>query len=269
MPELPEVENVVTSIKPYLMGKKIIGADVFYPPVLKEEDEAIIMGERIGAITRRGKYILFHMSRGYLILHLRMTGQLFYRESKEERDKHTHVILHLDDGHYLAYRDVRKFGGFTFIEKDDLEGYFKNRLGVEPLSLGLDDFKKMVKGKKGPLKRTLLDQKWIAGIGNIYGDEILFDAGIHPLREGTDLNDEEMERLYQSMQKILLRAIERGGSSVKDYVDGEGKEGAYQKEHKVYGRKGAPCVVCGEPLVKIKVGGRTSVYCPCCQEGKE
>ena len=141
MPELPEVENVVRSLKPHIVGKQVIGAKVYHPPMLKEEDEAIIMGETIDNISRRGKYILFQMKRGYLILHLRMTGQLFYEALLGERDKHTHVILELDKG-YLSYRDVRKFGGFTFVE--DLEGYFKKRLGVEPLLVSFADFKEMV-----------------------------------------------------------------------------------------------------------------------------
>lgn len=268
MPELPEVENVVRSLRPHIAGKKIIEANIYYPPVLKEEDEAVIMGEVIEDITRRGKYILFHMSRGYLILHLRMTGQLFYEEDLNTVDKHTHVVFKLDDGAYLLYRDVRKFGRFTFVHKDALEEYFKQRLGVEPFSIDSSSFKDMVKKKKGPLKKTLLDQKWIAGIGNIYGDEILFDAGIHPLAEGSELTDEEIERLHKSIEKILKDAIKKGGSSVKDYVDGEGKTGSYQEEHRVYGHGGEPCSVCGEPLKKIKVGGRSTVYCPYCQRGR-
>ena len=265
MPELPEVENIVVSVASLLEEQEIESIEILHSTIVSGVPELFrkrVEGQRIKSLNRRGKYIVFELENGYVILHLRMTGQLLRGDLY---DKHTHLKIHLTNGQIISYRDVRKFGGFIFLEKDELEFYFKSRLGLEPLKMTYEAFEGMLKGKRAPLKKVLLNQKIIAGIGNIYADEILFYSGIHPQKNVESLSKKQKEKLYEGIYVILQTAIEEGGSSIRDYVNSEGKEGGFQDQHQVYGRKGKMCYRCQTPLEKTTVAGRTTVYCPKCQ----
>lgn len=266
MPELPEVENIVLSIAPLIMGQTIDYVEIIHPTIVAGNHALFkqgVEGQRVKGLNRRGKYILFEVTEGFIILHLRMTGQLL---AGDVNDKHTHFKFHLENGTVISYRDVRKFGGFIFVKREEIETYFKKRLGLEPLMMTYEEFEDALKGKKGPLKKILLEQKILAGIGNIYGDEILFYSGLHPLKRVEFLNRKQKLKLYEGIKVILDQAIAEGGSSIKDYVNSQGQKGGFQDMHRVYGRSGHLCYTCETPLVKTTVGGRTTVYCPTCQK---
>lgn len=276
MPELPEVEVVCRSLRKVLLGRRVQGFETDLPKLLKEpaEDEAYfqehLTGQAITAIARRGKYILIHLEKGdVLTVHLRMTGKLLYVEQSAPRGKHAHILMPLDDAHELRFDDVRQFGAFYLTAADQLariEGLAA--LGVEPLE---EDFtaeclQAMLAGKRQKLKAFLLDQHNIAGIGNIYADEILFQAGLHPETLAADVTlAEDILRLWQAIRDRLTQGIAGGGSSIKDYVDALGQSGSFQEQHRVYGRAGLRCVECGGLIEKIKVCGRTTCFCPNCQ----
>ena len=191
-----------------------------------------------------------------------MTGKLLFNG---EIGKHTHLRIDFTNGDYLIYNDVRKFGRINYLSNDELNIYLKTKVGLEPGLMELEAFKTKLMIKRGPLKKILLDQTIIAGIGNIYADEILFASGIHPLTETSKLKDEDYSILYDNIRGILEKAILAGGSTIRDYVNGDGTAGGYQDAHQVYGRGGKECIGCGCTLEKIKVAGRTTVYCPICQ----
>ncbi|AMP21034.1 hypothetical protein AZF37_07545 [endosymbiont 'TC1' of Trimyema compressum] len=265
MPELPEVENIVMSVATLLENQQIEFIEILDSVVVSGDIDLFrsnVEGQRIKHLNRKGKYIIFEMEKGYVILHLRMTGQLLKGDLE---DKHTHLKIHLANGKIVSYRDIRKFGGFFFLEKEQLNAYFESRLGLEPLKMTYEEFNGALKKAKGSIKKILLDQKIIAGIGNIYADEILFYAGIHPQKNVEYFSKRRKEKLYEGIYVVLQTAIEEGGSSIRDYVNSEGKEGGFQDQHQVYGRKGKGCYVCKTPLKKITVAGRTTVYCPQCQ----
>ena len=260
MPELPEVEVVCRSLRKVLLGRRVQGFETDLPKLLKEpaEDEAYfqehLTGQAITAIARRGKYILIHLEKGdILTVHLRMTGKLLYVEQSAPRGKHAHILMPLDDAHELRFDDVRQFGAFYLTAADQLariEGLAA--LGVEPLEedFTVERLQAMLAGKRQKIKAFLLDQHNIAGIGNIYADEIL---------------EEDILRLWQAIRDRLTQGIAGGGSSIKDYVDALGQSGSFQEQHRVYGRAGLRCVECGGLIEKIKVCGRTTCFCPNCQ----
>jgi formamidopyrimidine-DNA glycosylase len=262
MPELPEVETVVRSIAP-LVGRRIVSAEFRCLRVLRggdpEETAARLRGRRIAGVKRFGKFILISLAGGgYLVVHLGMTGRLLLGG---EIGKHVHAILTLDHG-VLLYEDSRQFGCIQFSE--DVPERIR-RLGPEPLEVTFEDFAAALRRRKTRAKALLLNQGFLRGIGNIYADEALFRAGIHPLAIASRLRRERARRLHQAIVAVLTEAIAAGGSSISDYVDANGRKGFFQISHRVYQRAGEPCVACGTPIRRVLVTQRSSHFCPKCQ----
>jgi formamidopyrimidine-DNA glycosylase len=222
-----------------------------------------LAGRRIESVTRRGKFILIALDQGTLTVHLGMTGKLLLEKAllEGEAGEHTHGVFHLDDG-MLLYHDPRQFGRIEF---SDGAPPRVARLGPEPLEIGFEEFRMRLK-RKTRMKALLLNQTFLAGLGNIYADESLFAAGIHPLAVANRLSTARAKKLYDAIRGILSHAIKLGGSSISDYVNGRGERGWFQMEHRVYGREGEPCANCGRPIRKILVAHRGTHYCPRCQE---
>ena len=263
MPELPEVETVTRSIAP-LVGRRIVSAEFRNLRVLRGGDPdhmaARLQGRRIAGIKRYGKFILISLDAGgYLVVHLGMTGRLLLAGPT---GKHTHAIVTLDRG-VLLYDDSRQFGRIQFSES------FPERLtklGPEPLEVPFPDFAAALKRRKTRIKALLLNQDFLRGMGNIYADEALFRAGIHPLAMASRLRGDRPRRLYDAMVAVLEEAIAAGGSSISDYVDAEGRKGFFQMSHRVYQRTGEPCVNCGTCIRRTLVVQRSSHFCPDCQK---
>jgi formamidopyrimidine-DNA glycosylase len=261
MPELPEVETVVRSVAAYLAGRRIVSTQFtsrFVTPGNRARLVRKLAGRRIESVTRRGKFILIALDQGTLTVHLGMTGKLLV---EGEAGEHTHGVFTLDDG-LLLYHDPRQFGRIEFSEGAPPR---VARLGPEPLEIGFDEFRARLQ-RKARMKALLLNQAFLAGLGNIYADESLFAAGIHPLTIANSLSAARASKLYTSIRGILSHAIELGGSSISDYVNGRGERGWFQMEHRVYGREGEPCATCGRPIRKILVAQRGTHYCPHCQK---
>lgn len=276
MPELPEVETVVKGLRPIVEDKKITDVEIRVEDLIGYPEDNIdkfkeeLIGSSICAVDRRGKYIIFELNIDKkMIIHLRMTGKLLVSEVEKYRDKHTHVIFSLDDGQEIRFNNVRKFGRIYLIDPDHPEqaGGFAE-LGPEPLSeeLSAEKFKKLFENRRGIIKSLLMNQKFIAGIGNIYADEILFLSGIRPDRTADTLTDMEKEKIYFNMRDILTKGILYGGTTFSDYVNAFGQEGSFQVELRVYQKEGEECFKCGTPIEKTKIGGRSTYYCPKCQK---
>jgi formamidopyrimidine-DNA glycosylase len=259
VPELPEVETVVRSLAARLKDRRIVAASFtsrFVTPGNRKRLASILTGRTIRSIARRGKFIVMTLDQGTLVVHLGMTGKLLIDGVSTP---HTHGVFTLDDG-VLLYNDPRQFGR---IEADSRR---VQKLGPEPLEIGLEEFTKRLRSRKSHVKPLLLNQKFLAGLGNIYVDEALFGAGIHPLATASRLTAARAARLHQSIRDVLTLAIEHRGSSTSDYVDAHGQRGNFQILHRVYGREGEPCVNCGTPIRKIVAGGRGTHFCPKCQK---
>lgn len=270
MPELPEVETVVRALRPRLVGRKVAGAQVVNPVVCPVAPRRL-RGAVLEEVARRGKYILFRLARGrsrpVLVFHLGMTGQLLLVPPAEPQDKHLHLILRFAGlAEELRFRDVRKLGGvclypsWNHLQEDLLE-----RLGPEAHTLTTRELTRVARAGSRPVKPLLMDQSKIAGLGNIYTDEALWRARIHPLRPSNSLSADELRNLARAVRTVLRRAIRERGSSVNDFLTPEGSPGRYQRRHAVYGRAGEPCPRCGEPVVRITVQGRGTHFCPRCQ----
>jgi formamidopyrimidine-DNA glycosylase len=262
LPELPEVETVVRSIAP-LVGRRIVSAEFRGLRVLRGGDPdrmaAALRGRKIVSIRRYGKFIVVSLSSGgYLVIHLGMTGRLLLGGAP---GKHTHVILTLDRG-VLLFDDSRQFGCFQYTEEFPAR---VARLGPEPLEVGVDEFSAALRRRKTRVKSLLLDQGFLRGVGNIYADEALFRAGIHPLARASRLRADRARRLHEAIVAVLTEAIAAGGSSISDYVDAEGRRGFFQISHRVYQRTGEPCVTCGTAIHRVLVAQRSSHFCPKCQ----
>jgi formamidopyrimidine-DNA glycosylase len=274
MPELPEVETIRRDLEDRIAGRRITAVrlppDSGKPvPVIKGIDEASfregVVGARIEAVSRRGKYLILHLDSGLmLVVHLRMTGRLLHRHQDEPADLFLRAVLVLDDGYELRFTDIRKFGGLWLA--NDMSQVTKD-LGPEPLSEGfqLDALAASLAGRKAPVKSLILDQRRIAGIGNIYADEACFNAGIDPRRLGGTLAPEEVLALHGAIREVLLFGVESRGASFRDYQDADGKSGNMQMYVKVFRRTGKPCYVCGTPIERVVVGGRSTHFCPTCQ----
>ncbi len=285
MPELPEVETIRRTLAPHLEGRTITGTEVMTPASLRglspEEFRSQVIGRAIEGVHRRGKYLLFNLGeRLFMVVHLRMTGRLVL---DGPADRHTRVSFRLDSGTSLQYVDVRRLGGIYLLkmvvrgEEVSLpsgrprpgravpEGLLN--LGPEPLSpsFSLDYLREGCHSRRVRIKALLLDQSFVAGIGNIYADEALFRARIRPDRRACDLQVTEVEALFEAVRAVLREAIEKRGTTFSDYVDGRGRAGGFREELAVYGRYGEACRRCGGELARAKVGGRTSTYCPRCQ----
>jgi formamidopyrimidine-DNA glycosylase len=273
MPELPEVETVRKTLKKLVSHKQIENVTIYWPKIIKNPLEIeqfidALKGETIEDIGRRGKFLIIYTDQYALVSHLRMEGKYGLYPKEDPADKHTHVIFHFKDGSELRYRDVRKFGTMHLYKKG--EEFLKPPLidlGPEPFS---EEFTKHYLAKKlektnRKVKPALLDQKIFVGLGNIYVDEALFRSGIHPERLANTLNEEEISRLHQEIIDTLSEAVEKGGSTIRSYVNSQGEIGMFQLELYAYGRKGEECKKCGTPLEKTTVGGRGTHFCPNCQ----
>ncbi len=273
VPELPEVETVRRRLAPVLEGATIAQADIVDPRLTRPVDPALVagalVGERIAAVERRGKYLLWRFESGRtLVVHLRMTGSLRHAPGGElPADAHRRATLGLDTGAALGYRDVRRFGTWELLDEAHLRPYLAARLGPEPLASGFTASRlgRILDGRRAPIKAVLLDQRRIAGVGNIYADEALWRARIHPRRPAGELGGDEVARLHRAVRVALRRGIELQGSTLRDYVTPDGGDGGMQHEFHVYGRLGEPCDRCGRPIERIVVAGRGTWLCPHCQ----
>lgn len=263
MPELPEVETVARSLAP-LVGRRIMTAEFRNLRILRGGDPdrmaASLKGRRVGGIRRYGKFILLSLDGGgYLLLHLGMTGRVLLGGAPS---KHTHAILTLDRG-VLLYDDSRQFGSLQYFAEFPAR---VARLGPEPLEVPFEEFAAALKRRKTSIKSLLLNQGFVRGVGNIYADEALFRAGIHPLAKACRLRRDRVQRLHDSLIEVLTEAIAAGGSSISDYVDAEGRKGFFQVSHRVYQRNGEPCITCGTAVRRLLVAQRSSHFCPRCQK---
>jgi formamidopyrimidine-DNA glycosylase len=272
MPELPEVETVRRTLEQLVVGRKIERVTVQLPRIIQRIEPEVfcreLIGQTIRGIGRRGKFLRIVMDQLVIVSHLRMEGRYGLFRADELIEKHTHVIFHFDDGMELRYKDVRQFGTMELFELgQELELPPLSKLGVEPLSETFTTvaLRRMLEGRSAPIKPLLLNQAYVVGIGNIYVDESLHRARIHPLRPAETLSPAEWTRLHEAIVLTLSEAIAMGGSSVKSYVNGQGEMGMFQQQLAVYGRKDQPCQVCGSSIVKTVVGGRGTHYCAHCQ----
>lgn len=274
MPELPEVETIRRIIEPQIIGRAIQKVEVLNKQVIASPDmEQFVESltkQKFSNMDRRGKFLIFQLeNRDKLFLHLRMTGQLLAMPSDYPAEKHTHLVLHLDNGMQLRYIDVRRFGRFWYIRKDESENITGiDKLGLEPFDekLTAEYLKNRLSRRKKTIKETLHDQSVIAGIGNIYSDEILYRCGIYPETKCLELSDAAWEKLSHEIPHELSLAIEENKMSSEEYLAGKGKEYRNTPFLKAYGHEGKICSICGSKFKKITISGRSSCYCPICQK---
>jgi formamidopyrimidine-DNA glycosylase len=270
VPELPEVETIANGLNKRVAGDRIESVWVgSKPEPLKSPAQEIsrtLEGAEIERVRRVGKHIVFDLqsarnsAASQWIVHLGMTGKMLIVSPETELPKHTHLVAKLRSGRELRFVDPRRFGRLEV-----RPGAFSGP-GAEPLEITTEEFAELFHASKAPIKAALLNQKLLHGVGNIYADEALFRAGVRPRRRANTLSRTELSKLHAGLQKVLKAAIAAGGSSVSDYVDADGEEGFFQIQHRVYGRKGKPCLRCKTPIKKIVVGGRGTHYCPNCQK---
>ncbi|MFP4661439.1 MAG: bifunctional DNA-formamidopyrimidine glycosylase/DNA-(apurinic or apyrimidinic site) lyase [Halanaerobiales bacterium] len=275
MPELPEVETIVTGLRELIVGhtiREVIVREkniIAYPSADKFKDD--LTDKKILAVDRRGKYILLRVEdHKTLVVHLRMTGRLLVKPTTIKYNKHTHVIFKLNNDIDLRFHNVRKFGRMYLVDTTESYGPAGGlaTLGPEPLSdeFTLDKFKDRIEKRKSNIKALLLNQKFLAGLGNIYVDEALFEAGVSPERRSDSLSESEKEEIYYAIRSVLKRGVEAGGTSFSDYLDARGGKGNFQKQLRVYQQEDKKCPVCGNIIIKKKIAGRGTHYCPTCQK---
>ena len=274
MPELPEVETVRRRLEPVLVGRRFDRVEILDPRLTHPEDPlevaAELVGERVEAVDRRGKYVLVRFESGRaLLIHLRMTGSLLHVAGNgfPKADPHRRAVVRLDDGSDVIYRDVRRFGTWLLAEPGEAEPYLDARLGREPLAQAFTAKRlgEAFAGRRAPVKAAILDQRRLAGVGNIYADEALWRAQIHPLRPAGELDEDALRALHRGIRAALRAGISRQGATLRDYRTPDGGSGRMQNEFKVYGREGEPCERCGRPIEKTRAAGRGTWFCPGCQ----
>ncbi len=281
MPELPEVETVARGLRQSILGRRILSVrlgktDFIDDPAALEQH---LPGRRIDAVDRFGKFMLLRLSAvaaserppengdsapASLLVHLGMTGQLAPSPAAQPHEKHTHVWMLLDDGRELRYTDPRRFGRMAYLAEAPLAEHLTT-FGADPLEVGAEEFAARIRQRRARIKALLLDQSVLRGVGNIYADESLWRAKIHPARLGAQLNEEQAETLRKVLQDILHKAIALRGSSISDFLDANGEPGEYQRHHRAYGREGKGCYRCGTSIRRAIVAGRSSYFCPRCQ----
>jgi formamidopyrimidine-DNA glycosylase len=271
MPELPEVEVIRRDLVPRIQGRRICEVSITERRLTRRrgtpaEVAATLLGCRVTALRRRGKFLFFDMEGESLVVRLGMTGQLLWTERRRgfERDQHTHAVLCFEGGGRVLYRDIRKFGEMFLLPTATAEQILG--IGIEPLDPGFTPraLRRVCQGKRR-IKTVLLDQTRIAGIGNIYADEALFRAGIRPTRRAASLRPEELRRLHAAIRQVLQAGILHRGSSISNYRDACGRPGRFAAQHRVYHRHGMPCLSCGTTIRRILLGQRGTHYCPACQ----
>lgn len=273
MPELPEVETVKKTLKALVIGETISEVVINWPKIIKEPTDTELFKDKIDNqtildIKRKGKFLLFELSDYTLVSHLRMEGKYGVFPHTDPFDKHTHIIFNFKSGKSLRYHDVRKFGTMHLYKKGhEMEVPPLNQLGPDPFEseYHLETIYPRVKSSKRVIKNILLDQNIIAGLGNIYVDETLYRAKIHPLRPGDSLSEEEVKTIMAEAEKTLSQAIEQGGTTIRSYVNSQGQIGMFQQQLFAYGQEDQPCKRCGQPIIKIKVSNRGTHYCRTCQ----
>lgn len=285
MPELPEVETIKNDLKRAILNKKIVSVIVNKKPVVKSNYNnffKILKNNSFKNISRIGKLLIFNLQANcYLLIHLKMTGQLVYCDKTKciagghevpggigkLPNKYSHIIFKFFDKSVLYFNDLRRFGYLKIVNEDELEK-IKSKFGIEPLTSGFtfEKFKEIFINRKKNIKAVLMDQALIAGVGNIYADEILFKAGVKPMRMAADIKQEELKKIFKTANEILKKAIKMRGTTFSNYVDSRGKKGNYTKMLKIYGREGEKCFRCGGVIKKIKLGGRGTRFCGRCQE---
>jgi formamidopyrimidine-DNA glycosylase len=273
VPELPEVETVRARLEPALLGRTLAHVEIFDPrltrPFEPAEVASSLTGERVEAVERRGKYLIVRFESGsVLLVHLRMTGSFRHaRADRSGNDAHVRAVVTLDDGSDVVYRDVRRFGTWLLVDASELDTYLDARIGREPLQRGFGPAALAARlvNRRAPVKAAILDQRTVAGLGNIYADEALWRARIHPLRPAGDVTADEVRALHRGIRGALRMGIARKGATLRDYAQPDGRRGSMQAEFRVYGREGEPCTRCGTPIEKTRAGGRGTWYCPTCQ----
>lgn len=278
MPELPEVETIRSQLEKLIVGKKIIKVEVSLPKMVKlslNKFRKIVVGSKIKSIRRRAKILIIGLSNNWSVLiHLKLSGRLIFRRkgeaSRDEDKKWNHLIYYFNDASRLFHNDLRQFGYVKLVKTDKLAEFFaKEKLGPEPLqkNFTFKDFLYILKLKpKAKIKQFLMDQKNLSGIGNIYSDEILFLARIHPLRRVGGLKQNEIKKVFNAIKKILAEALKLRGTSKDMYLDARGEKGEYMPQLKVYGHEGEKCKRCGGVVERLKIGGRSAHYCSICQK---
>lgn len=287
MPELPEVETIVLDLNKKIIGKKIKGVEINLPKIVQNKKKHFLdylIKNKVEKIDRRGKLIIFYFSKPsnlYLLVHLKMTGQLIYKNNNKViagghsqdktlddlPNKYSHVIISYSDQEKLIYNDVRQFGYLKLVDQEGLAQAL-SKFGVEPLGVDFtqDLFENLISKKKKNIKAFLLDQDKIAGIGNIYADEILFESGVLPDRNIQDLSKSDIKNIYINIKKVLQKAVKYRGTTFNDYRDADGNKGNFVSQLKVYGRDGEDCKKCNTKIEKTKVAGRGTHFCPKCQK---
>jgi formamidopyrimidine-DNA glycosylase len=272
MPELPEVETVSRGLRSRALGRRIIAVEVRHPGVIvgsPEQFAAELQGRAIVSVRRKGKALAIELSRAgrpprYLLVRLGMTGQFTVSTRQAPVEPHTHVLIAISDREELRFRDVRRFGRLRACTREDLEDVF-DRLGPDAQQMTEEQFLLAMRGRRGAIKSWLMNQHLLAGLGNIYADEALFVAGIHPLAQPGRISPGRARRLFKAVRKVLDQAVNLQGTSFRDYVDIEGRAGNYEPRLRVYQRTGKPCRRCRRPIRRIVVAGRSSHFCPSCQ----
>jgi formamidopyrimidine-DNA glycosylase len=276
MPELPEVETVARGLQREIAGRKILSVRLGITDFMDNPAaiESALPGAQIRRVERYGKFLLLRLNHSEsdngvaresaLLVHLGMTGALMPRPMAEAQKKHTHLAAALDDGRELRYVDPRRFGRIAHLAGEMLANELK-RFGADPLEISEQKFIERIRSRKARIKAQLLDQGVLRGVGNIYADESLWKAKIHPAQIGAKLTPDEARKLYRALREILEKAIVLRGSTIADFLDAEGEPGEYQQHHRAYGREGKPCYRCRTPIRRMIVAGRSSYFCPVCQ----
>jgi len=277
MPELPEVETLARGLQREVAGSRVLNVELGKTEFMDNpaEIERELPGTRIRRVERYGKFMLLRLERvagtegvareSAMLVHLGMTGTMMPRPASEPRAKHTHLVALLEDGRELRYIDPRRFGRIAWLAGEKLQEELR-RFGADPLLISPEEFVERIRGRRARIKAMLLDQGVLRGVGNIYADESLWKAKIHPARIGARLTVQEAKTLHAALQQILKKAIVLHGSSISDFLDAEGEPGEYQLHHKAYGREGKSCYRCKTPIRRIVVAGRSSFFCPNCQK---
>ncbi|WP_077327411.1 DNA-formamidopyrimidine glycosylase [Virgibacillus siamensis] len=274
MPELPEVETIKNTLKRFVIGKEIKEVEVFWPNIIKRPDDVEqfkleLNGQTFQDITRKGKFLLFQLDDHVLVSHLRMEGKYSVHPSSEIIKKHTHVIFRFVGGDELRYNDVRKFGTMHLFSKgEEFTQKPLSLLGPDPFDkhFSQEYFYQKLRKTERNIKTALLDQSIVAGLGNIYVDETLFRANVHPLKKSSKLSKREVKAIRNEAMQTLQEAVLQGGTTIRSYVNGQGDMGMFQQELFVYGQENNPCKKCGKPIIKLKVGGRGTHVCASCQK---